>query len=246
MKWVEPHYPPALPARNGWNRITGHYRALPRRNVEASLGRVKEASGKVAAAVGWESTLRKELQEKSEEQALILVALRGTALAQYVEPDMENLGLQAVDVRTAPVMLQRSELVSDRFEAPNLAKMLGQARFENPVDLKPYVEQLRESAKDLAALIARVNEAVRRTDRARQDRLLVRDEHHKVVLRSARVFEDFCRLAGDDALADKVRRTVRASPSRPDPGDGEGGDVTEPIGDVDPTPVGEDDASQEG
>ena len=48
---------------------------------------------------------------------------------------------------------------------------------------------------------------------------------------------DFCRLAGDDELADKIRRTVRSRPSGQETGEDESGEdepgnVTDTIGDV--------------
>lgn len=207
------------------------------RNTQASLGKLVASDANLTAAVGWESTLRKEHQVKSKEQGLLLVDLRGTVNGQYVEPDLDNLGLQPVDVREPMTVARRSLLISERFEARNLAKMLGQSRFEDPVDLGPYVTQIKASAKVLLDIGGQIDEAERLTARARLEKNILQAEHDKIFLRSARVFEDFCRLAGDDELADKIRRTVRSRPSGQETGEDESGkdepgNVTEPIGDV--------------
>ena len=69
------------------------------------------------AAIRWESTLRKEHNEKSEEQGFVLVAMQGAVIAHFVEPDLENLALQPIDVRDSVTVSHRSEVVADRFEA---------------------------------------------------------------------------------------------------------------------------------
>lgn len=214
-----------------------------------SIDNLMASDRKLMSAIGWESTLRKEHREKSEEQGFALVGLRGTVIAQYKEPDLENLSLQPIEVRDSVTVSHRSRLVSDRFEAPNLAQMLGEPRFEDPVDLKPHVAQLRRSADDLARLNGRINQAERLTAQARLEKNRLQDEHDKLVLRSARVFEDFCRLAGFDELADKIRRTVRSRPSSQEPGADEPGaeepgGFAEPIGELPALPEGEE-ASRE-
>ena len=106
------------------------------------------------------------------------------------------------------------------------------------------VEEIRESAKELAVLNEGINEAERRTARARLEKNKIQKAHHKTFLRTARVFEDFCRLAGDDDLADKIRRTVRSRTSRQEPGEGEDV-VDEPADAADPVVSTEGEASSQ-
>lgn len=185
--------------------------------LETSLDDLVAADRKLMSAVGWESTLRKEHREKSEDQGFVLVGLRGAVIAQYVEPDLENLALQPIDVRDSVTVSHRSRVAADRFEAPNLVQMLGRERFGVAVDFTPYVAQLRSSAEDLTRLQGQINEAERRTARVRLEKNRTQDEHDKLVLRSARVFEDFCRLAGFDELADRIRRTIPSRSSSQEP-----------------------------
>ena len=191
------------------------------RHLNVSLTNLLASDSALIEAVGWESTLRNEHREMSEMQGLLLVALRRAVMSQYEDPDLENLGLQPIDVRDSVTVSRRSTTVSERFEAPNLHKMLGKARFKRPTDLESLVKEIREAAKELASLLERIHEAERRTARARLEKNKIQKAHRKVFLRTARVFEDFCRLAGDDDLADKIRRTARSRPSTPEPGEGE-------------------------
>ena len=108
------------------------------RKVRSSLDYLVETDFAVVRAEGWESVLRKQFKEDKRELAFCLVAFRRLVLAYYVEPDLANLGLEPVNVRDGMTIQRRGELVDERFEAPNLPKMLGESRFE-PIDLGPYV-----------------------------------------------------------------------------------------------------------
>ena len=93
------------------------------------------------------------------------------------------------------------------------AKMLGKSRFEQPVDLAPYVAEIRKKSAALLALSDEINEAHRASDRARIARSRAKEVFDRVYLRSARIFEDLCRFAGLDDLAARVRRREgRATP----------------------------------
>jgi hypothetical protein len=81
------------------------------------------------------------------------------------------------------------------------AKMLGRSRFEQPVDLAPYVAEIRKKAAALLVLLDEINEAHRAGNRARIARSRAKDVFDRVYLRAARIFEDLCRFAGLDDLA---------------------------------------------
>ena len=176
------------------------------RRLEAASGHLIETDFAVANAAGLESELRHRTKEAKRHLAFLIVALRRMVLAQYVEPDMANLALEPVNVRDTPTILGRAELVGERFEAENLAKMLGQPRFESPVDLGPYVDEIRRHADELLTLVAEVNTAQRATDRARRERKKAKETYDRLYLRGARIFEDLCRFSGLEGLAAKVRR----------------------------------------
>ena len=179
------------------------------RRLRAAIDHLVETDLAVANAMGNESELRGRLREAKRQLAFRIVALRRLVLAHYEEPDMDNLALQPVNVRDAPTILSRGELVGERFEAENLVKMLGRPRFEQPIDLRPYVEEIRTRAAELATLAQEINEAHRATGRARRTRTNAKQAYDRVFLRGARMFEDMCRFAGLDALATKIRRRQR-------------------------------------
>ena len=176
------------------------------RSLRAALDDLVACDFAVAGAAGWESELRHRHRDDKRQLAFLLVALRRLALAQYVEPDMENLGLQPVNVRDAITIQRRGDLVAERFEAVNLVELLGKSRFEEPVDLSPHVAEIRRKSAALLALSNEINEAQRASDRARIERKRAKKIYARVYLRGARMFEDMCRFAGLDDLADRVRR----------------------------------------
>lgn len=234
----------------GYSSVLGDLR----HNMSTALDGLVGADGDVSAAAAWESSLRAEHRDKSEQQGFWIVGLRRTVIGQFVAPDLENLGLQAVDVRDSITVARRSQLIGDRFEAPNLGKLLGESRFEEPTDLSPYVGQIQDASEKLLILNAQINEAARRTTRARLEKTKRMKEYDRLYLRSTRIFEDFCRLAGEDDLADRIRTaSTRSASSGQASEDDVPGDAADPIGDVPapqdppgtPEPVVSEEPSQE-
>lgn len=176
------------------------------RKVRSSLDHLVDTDFAVVEAEGWESTLRHQFKDDKRELAFLIVAFRRLVLGQYVEPDLANLGLEAVNVRDGLTILRRGELVGERFDASNLAKMLGKSRFHEPIDLGPYVAEIKKKSAALLALSVEIDEAHRASDRARIARSRAKDAFDRAYLRAARIFEDTCRFCGLDDLADRVRR----------------------------------------
>jgi hypothetical protein len=176
------------------------------RKLRGSMDHLVDTDRAVGEAEGRESVLRKLFREDKRELAFCLVAFRRLVLSQYVEPDLANLGLEPVNVRDGITVPHRGQLVGDRLEAPNVGKMLGKPRFEQPANLAPYVAEIRKKSAALLLLSDEINEAHRASDRARIARSRAKDVFDRVYLRAARIFEDLCRLSGLDDLAARVRR----------------------------------------
>lgn len=172
------------------------------RAIKAAIDRLVSADVKLYAALALESSLRAQQVDVSNETAFLIVGLRRTVIGQYVKPDLQTLGLQALDARDAPTVTRRSELIGERFQrtedgspSPAVVEALGEPRFDVPVDVWPYAEQVREAAAKLSGLNDELNKARRQVDRARQEKYDATGKYNKLFLRGTRVFEDMCRLA---------------------------------------------------
>ena len=192
----------------------GGFLTAVERTLRAALDHLVATDHAVARAAARESRLRRQRKADKRQLAFLIVALRRLVLAYYRDPDLDNLGLQPVNVRDAVTVLRRAKLLGERFAAINLARMLGEARIEaTPAELGSYVDELRTRADELLALADEIDEAQRATDRARIERNRAKDDYDRVYLRGIRMFEDLCRFAGLDDLAATLRRRKRSKAS---------------------------------
>jgi hypothetical protein len=84
-----------------------------------------------------------------------------------------------------------------------------------------------------------VDEHRRELDEGLIEKNKAKEEHDRVFLHTARAFESFCRLAGEDELADRVRKSQpRTRRAADEPGEGEpsppppAGDGSDPVADL--------------
>lgn len=181
------------------------------RSLRAALDRLVSADLALYAALTFEAGLRRQRGLTIDDLGFQLVGMRRTVIGQYVEPDLDGLGLQPVDARDTITVVRRVELLDERFGDPNLDRMLGKARFGEPQDVRALVGQMKATNEEVNALDEQINEAKRKVELARAEKQKAMEDYDQIYLPSVRIFEDFCRYVGRRDLADRIRLSVRSS-----------------------------------
>jgi hypothetical protein len=205
-----------------------------RRTLEVVTDRLAAADLKLYAAQSSEAALRQQRDRLRRRLAEQIVGLRRLARGQWLAPDLEGLGLQALGARDPTTLLRRGELVAVRFEAENLDEMLGRPRFEAPPDLCRYVAELKQTLAALRGVVVEVNGAKCEVGKARSEKHAATADHDRIFLHAARLFEDLCRLAGKPDLAAQVRPSAaaRRDGTEQEPPDADPDDVAAQGGDA--------------
>ena len=140
-----------------------------------------------------------------------VAGLRRIVLGCYAVPDAAKLGLIGRFSREPIALLRQAELISERLQGDDLEAMLGQTMFDPPIDPKPYALQIEPDIEVVRQSMEAHSRSRRRIDQLLAEKKEAVKTYDITFLRISRQFEDLCRLAGKDDLANKVR----PSASRP-------------------------------
>jgi hypothetical protein len=149
--------------------------------------------------------LRKTRDDKAEKVGEQVVGLRRIVTGNYPHALLDALGLQPL-VEEEPFAVQhRTEAIGQAFLRDDVGQMLGSPTFQDEPDPRNHAAEIASNGEALKVSVQDVRNQERQVEDIRRTKNEAMKEYDETFLRSARVFEDFSRLAGMGALADRVR-----------------------------------------
>ncbi len=182
------------------------------RVLKERLAQLVEADEAHYAEKAVQNAVLKKRDDLGTKVTGLVVALRRAVLGHHVKPDLVQLGLEGETARE-PVPVQRqADRVVETLAVDNLEELLGEPIFEGcPFEPKDRGQQLKVQADELRGLLDEVGGVKRAAEDAYLKKQEATKTYDQLFTRSARTFEDWCRLVGRDDLADRIR----PSESRP-------------------------------
>ncbi len=169
--------------------------------------------------------------------------VRRIIAGHYAKPQMAKLGLEGRTLREPIALLRQSELICEGFKRDDLGDLLGESIFDLPFDPRPYALEIEPGIEVLRESFEAHQRSRRRIDQLLVEKNETVEIYDTAFIRVARQFEDLCRLAGQNDLAEKVRPSA-SRPGETDvlPEDGEvpeiaAGVVNDDAGAPEPSPA---------
>jgi len=184
------------------------------RKLKDAIDRVVSADNVLFAANAALDAARQRRDERKQRLNRQVMSLRGACNALFVNLTVQHLGFDQRTAQDSAPLLMQADRIVEHFRSDDLAE--AEYVFEgDDFDPKKYADQVEASALELRGSLDDVAESVRHVEKTVQDKQVLTEAYDKVHLHGARIFESYCRLLGEEKLADRVR------PSEPRPGSGE-------------------------
>ncbi len=188
--------------------------------LRASLARLVEADEAHHAAKAAGQALIERRNSLCRGLTRRIVALRRTVIGQHENPDLGRLGMAGETAREPVPVLRQADRVAAILERGDLDALLGPPIFDDaPFEPRGRGQQLQAVAEELRGVLDEIGVARRRTEDALLEKRQALKAYDQLATCVTRTFENWCRLAGRDDLADRIRPGVRDSRAGSDPSD---------------------------
>ncbi len=142
------------------------------------------------------------------------MGLRAACNALFVNLAVQHMGFDQRTAQDSAPLLMQADRIVEHLRGDDFAET--EYVFEgDDFHPKKYADRVEVSARELRESLDDVAESVRHVEQTVHDKRVLTEAYDEIHLRGAQIFESYCRLLGEDQLADRVR------PSEPRSGPGE-------------------------